>query len=270
MGFLLEVLSSAAVSTILIVIGAWLARKLIQERLTASVRFEFEEKIEKIKSELKTREQEIEALRNFGISNVSYISRSAYKRRLSACDELWEAVIERAQGKNVASLMVRINYHNAAKQAPHDNNTRQFFETLEKTFSPKSNDRLRYPSKAKPFISKIAWSYFYAYDSIIFQSVARLKSLSSGVELNLINDEKIKNVVLAALPHYEKFITEHGDSALPLLLEEIEELLLQELKNIIAGNEEDQKDLCRAAKIIDATNKLKESGYDTINTNRQS
>jgi hypothetical protein len=72
----------------------------------------------------------------------------------------------------------------------------------------------------------------------------------------LFDLEKIKEVLKAALPDKSQFIESRQPSAFHDLLDELEEKLLTELRNMLDGRELDEAALVQAKHIVDASNRL--------------
>jgi hypothetical protein len=237
-------------TTGLLTVALWLLRKLISTRLAASVAYEFNQKIEAIRAELKAKENEISALRSGALNAITSRQIAIDQRRLEAVDQLWAAAMEIAEAKGISSLMAIIKYENSVKEAERNPKFRAIFDTLGGGFDL-NNLNLSGASKARPFVSPMAWAYFSAYQAIAMQAVAKFHVLRLGVGVADVVDTKlVKKLVIAALPHRERYIEEYGDAAYHYLLEELENLLLSELGVGIGWSESDRDNVQRAAEIV--------------------
>jgi hypothetical protein len=110
--------------------------------------------------------------------------------------------------------------------------------------------------REQPFVSPLAWALFSAYSAIVVSSFMVAKAFEQGVAdpLKFINKERIKTVLVAIAPEYEKLAGEWDVTLYYHFLDDIESRLLAELRNILEGREQAQFDLERSAKIIKAVN----------------
>jgi hypothetical protein len=106
----------------------------------------------------------------------------------------------------------------------------------------------------QPFLPELAWAYFAAYTTILYGSFLRFKVLTTGLNESdkFLTSDATKKILKATLPHQSKFIDEHEPEAYHYLLEELESLLLIELRKIVEGKEADQAAAVRAKQITDA------------------
>lgn len=94
---------SSLTTTALFAAALWLGRNVISTRLTKSVEYEFNNKLEsvrsqmreseeRLKAELRAKETEIAALRSGALTAMSSRQIALDKRRLEAVDQLWASV----------------------------------------------------------------------------------------------------------------------------------------------------------------------------------
>ncbi|MBE8591728.1 hypothetical protein IQK56_12715 [Pseudomonas sp. MAFF 301449] len=103
-GFALSVLSSAGVTTALLVALGWLLRNWIGERLKAGIRFEYADRLEKLKAVLKDQgdaqlatlrseqDRQAEKLR-IASASFSEVQKATIARKIDAVDSLWATVV---------------------------------------------------------------------------------------------------------------------------------------------------------------------------------
>lgn len=238
----------------------WLSRNLIITRLTTSVRHEYDEKIEEIKSklrkneeelkaELKIKEIQIQALQNGALSGISNRQIVIFEKQVNAIELVWETVIALAPAKVVSSQMQVIKFESAAKQASVDPKVLEMFSfitdaNVEKIKFDKAN-------KVRPFISPLSWAYYSAYQAIVMHAVVKMKMLKFGIDqVDLINNEHAINLVKAALPHQIHTIEKYGVDVLHILLDELEEKLLLSFQLMLKGQDLDNEHIQMASKII--------------------
>lgn len=256
----------ALTSTGLLVFVMWLGRNLITARLTNAVRYEYDVKIETLKSELaasqklidsevQLRESQTEALRSGALSGLANRKDELFKKRLDAIDQLWGTLIALGQGKVVAMTMSSIKFEEALTHSQRDQSTRDFFKTISSNFDPKSISTVD-AAKVRPYVSKMAWALFSAYASIIGMAVLRMMVLQNGIGKDFTNKESMIKLVEATLPHQKKLIDDHGLDAIYYLLDELESKLLQEIENMLDGEIDDRESVNRAAAIMDVVREV--------------
>lgn len=243
----------------------WLSRNLIKTRLTASVGHEFDEKLERVRTELRqgeerlradlrAREAEIVALRGGAMSALASRQIAVDKRRLEAVDQLWSSALALAPARALSSGLAVVKFEAAAERAERDPKFRQLFEMMGDNFDTKSlgsNDA----QKARPYVSPMAWSIFTALQAICSLAAMRWQILKSGLgKQDFADVESINKLLKTALPHQVAYIDKYGPEGYHYLLEELDAKLLTELQAMIVGGEADKANLDQAAEILKQSN----------------
>lgn len=228
----------------------WLARSLILTRLTNSVKNEFDTKLEILRSELKAKETQIEALRSGAMSGLITRQGVLYQRKIEAIDQIWSAVKELEKAKHISATLATLKFEECAKESVRNPQFRSFIETIGGNFDS-TNLNLSGAALARPFITPLAWAYYSAFSSVIMSAVVRMQILKIGVDgaEKYLNSEQSNNLLKTVLPHQAEYIDKYSHSSHHYLLDEIEQLLLMELKNIQDGQEADKENAKRAAEI---------------------
>lgn len=248
----------------------FISRNWIKARIEQSVRSGFEAKLEalrsdlrrneeELKSELRSKEAQIAALRDGILSGRTQRQGLVDKRRLEAIDGLWAAFMTLTPFTLVSRMMVTINFDVAAREAHQYPNTQQFFRIISGGDQKENLAKVAQNSgrSHQPFVSPLAWAYFSAYSTLVFGAYIRATVLEIGLKdvHKLIDDEPIKDLLKAALPHYSKFIDEQPVSAYHFLLDDLEKHLIAELQKMIRGDEQDQASVEQAARIMEMVEK---------------
>lgn len=228
----------------------WLTRSLILTRLKNSVKNEFDSKLEILRSELKSKETQIESLRSGAMSGLITRQGALYQRKIEAIDQIWSAVKELEKAKHISATLVTLKFEECAKESARNPQFRSFIEAVGRNLDPKSLN-LSGASLARPFITPLAWAYYSAFSTVIMSAVIRMQILKIGVDEaeKYLNSEHSNKLLKTVLPHQAQYIDKYGYSAHHYLLDEIEQLLLMELKNIQDGQEADKENAKRAAEI---------------------
>lgn len=255
----------AVITSSVIAIIFALAQKALECRLRASIKSEYNEKLAKLKSELRKNEEllrqqieqrrnEIDSIRTQVLSSLSERERALYPKRIEAVEAVWAAVQKLGPAKTCAFSMMVIDFDKAAESAESDQNTRNAFENIKGEVDVKDLGLIE-ASKVRPFVSEIAWALYSAYVSIITFPAMQVTALSVGISKGIFKSTDFRNVLVKALPHKESEILVAGASELPHLFFELENEILQELKNSLNGREIDEATLDRACEIMKVTEK---------------
>jgi hypothetical protein len=249
--------------------GIFVGRNWIKASIERSIQHGFDAKLETIradlrrseegfKSELRLKENEISALREGILSGRAQRQLLLNKRRLDAVERVWTAINELAPFKGVSAFMAVINFDEAAKEAPRDPKIRQFFEVISRTQVPDITNFKNSARDEQPFVSQLAWAYFSAYQMIVLSSYMRAKILELGLDNpgKFLNNDNMKNILKAALPHQSEFIDRYDPLAYHYLLDELEKSLLSELQKMLRGEDQDEAGLAHAARIMDMVEKI--------------
>ena len=260
-----------AVSTTgLLATALWLLRSLISARLKTSVQYEFDQKIETLrtslrnseesfKADLRTKENEITLLRSGALSGLASRQATLDKRRIEAVDQLWQAITSLASAKSLSASMAVVKFESAAKIAANDPRLREIFSAMGKNFDHNSLRPLD-AEKARPFVSPIAWALFSAYQAIVSVAAIKLELLKAGLDMpNLIDAKAVERLIALALPHQVEYVKKYGTSSYHYLLDELETRLLEELRSMLRGVDSDRASVEQAAAILKESEQIMNS-----------
>ena len=261
----MEALLASGGTMALFSLALWLARNLIITRLTKSVEHEYASLLEAyklelrrseedFKSELRSKELEISALRSGVLSAVSNRQLLLDKKRIEATEEIWSSVVSLGAFNFVSSWMSRIKFEEAAEAAKTDPNVRKLVEVLDKQIDPEVIKARLVPSKSRPYVTPMLWASYSAYSTVMMQAVMRAYVIKHGVGFDLIDSSKCSEVLKLVLPHQSSYIDKFGPSCYHHLLEEIEEKIIREIHQTISGAETDEAGIKQAAAVIKKCN----------------
>lgn len=245
-------------TTALLSFVLWLSRNMIITRLINAVKYEYDEKIENIKADLKARDSQVEALRSGALSGISHRHATLYNHQINAIKELWESVVLLAPAKSISAAMSVINFKEVSELSESNPRIREMFTQLGNVDLKKlpTNKAL----KTRPFISSLSWAYFSAYQAIVVNAVIRMEMLKIGINVQGVDDtEKVTKLVKVALPHHVGYIEKYGASAFHNLLDELESKLLMSFEVTLKGEELDKDTIKKAAEIIKEADLIMES-----------
>jgi hypothetical protein len=253
-------------SSALFALALYLFRKVISVRLTQSVKNEFDTKLSALQSELRTKEAQINALQTGALSGLVNRQSKMYEKQIEAIEQIWEAKMQLSKGAHLVSTMAIVEFNASSKQAVKDPNFRAMFETIGGDLKL-SDLNLESANKCRPFISDLAWAYYSAYKTIIIIALTKMDVIRNGIE----NPERYfsfkggDSLLKSVLPNYSDFIEKDNDGSYhELFLDEIEKLLLLELKNIQSGCKSDTENVKRAAVILKEAEDFMKEELETI------
>jgi hypothetical protein len=247
--------------TSLLAIALWLLRSVISTRLKASVKHEFDQKLEAqraslrnneeaFKADLQSKANEIAALRSGALTGLASRQAALDARRIQAVDQLWSAILALAPAKAVSATMAIVKFEAAAKLSAKNPRAREMFGALGGQLDL-TNLGSKSAAAARPYVSEMAWALFSAYQAIVSVAVLKQQILKSGLGMTEIVDiDTIKRLVAAALPHQAEFVAKHDTGAYHYLLDELESRLLGELRTVLKGVDSDKASVKQAAEIL--------------------
>lgn len=260
----------AITTTGFLAFALWLGRKVIAERLASSIQFEFEEKLEavrsefrhaeeRLKAELREKEAEIGALRSGALTALASRQAALDKRRLEAVEQVWDAYTALAPARHISAYMAVVKFESALKEVQRNPRGRQVFDAIGAGFDTQNVD-LSGASKARPFLSPMAWAVFVASQAVAMHAVFRLQVLRGGLAIGDVADhDRIKRLILTVLPHYEEYLEKVGPSGYHYCLEVLESRLLEEINTMLGGSDTDKAGIEQAAEIVRQVNALQQS-----------
>lgn len=241
-------------------------REFVGRYVAAFMQHHFNEKIEKLRSELRlseakfsadlsAKEQQLKSLTEAALSLRSNKQSALDVRRLQAVEKLWAAKIAADGMKLAANLVSRLNLEELHKSAEKkDTKIKLFAETLTELTGLNLPKDMQHASAVseQPFLAPKIWMLFSAYQGVIIQSVFHLQMLRFEVTQFMKKEDGLKPLMLLALPEYKAYIEKHGFSGYYHLLDRLEEKLLLAILETLDGKDADDATLRRTAEIIAA------------------
>ena len=179
--------------TSLLAIALWLLRSVISTRLKASVKHEFDQKLEAqraslrnneeaFKADLQSKANEIAALRSGALTELASRQAALDARRIQAVDQLWSAILALAPAKAVSATMAIVKFEAAAKLSAKNPRAREMFGALGGQLDL-TNLGSKSAAAARPYVSEMAWALFSAYQAIVSVAVLKQQILKSGLDM---------------------------------------------------------------------------------------
>lgn len=251
------ILTSSGISIVVFSFLAWMGRNFITEFLKNAIKYDYDEKIEKLKAEIKSNESDILALRSGALSGVVERQKVLFGKQVLAVEKLWANVILLMPAKNASMLMQSLDYHEWAKKSEQDGEVRKVFEVLGNTTLDFEKIRNLNALDIRPFVTEILWAYYWAYQSILIHDLMKIQLIKIGTNIDKIDDTKhLEKLLVVALPEYKEMIERNKTTSYYHFLEPLENKILDEIKKILDGKESDKDNIEKAKMILDIANTL--------------
>lgn len=250
---------------------AFVMRSSIASYIDQKTRTTFEKQLENLRSDLRRSEDSFRSElqskeRHFSTLVESTLSARATRsdkvagRKIEALESIWMKFHELSSLKFASTIYQTFKVEALEKEALRNVNLRKMLEQMlqQDLAEVAKNGRVSFE---RIYVPDIINAIHSAYFSILFTISLHLKTISFGMEDagKLFNWDKIKQTVLAILPHQKEFLEKYGESGLPYLLEDIERLMLQEVRAALDGKLDDNDSLERARAILESARVLSES-----------
>jgi hypothetical protein len=250
-------------------IAVFAGRNLLRAWIERGVEYRFNSRLEELradlrrseeelKSQLRIKETEITALRDGVLSGRTQRQALVDQRRIEAVEKLWSGIVALSPYKGLSATIAIFNVDALAKRS-EDPKIQQLIAMVSNVVKRDPEALSNNPAKnERPFVSALAWAYFFAYLTIVSIAFASVKLLEIGTQnlSELFAKDSIRNLLKVALPHQSEFIDRNEPSAYHYLLDEIELKLLQELQKILRGEDQDAAGIEQAARIMEMARKL--------------
>jgi len=272
--FAAHILATSIVSTALVTLLAWLAKNLISTRLTATVKHEFDEKIERVRADLRANEQRLADELRDRAATIATLQGQAFaalaarrsgveQRRLEAIDAIWTHVCGPLRTlSTAATFLTMINFEEAVAQSAQKEDARKLFGSYmpPKDLIDGRDSMLAKATAGRPYVSEEMWNLYEAYSAIVYTGILRLRILADGIDVpNLVDVAGVKKKVLAGLPNQAGYLDEHGISVLGHLLGEAEGRLLAEIRHQLNGKNVSEEVLGESIELIAASYRAQEN-----------
>jgi hypothetical protein len=210
--FVLTVISSAGTSLLLSGAGIWLARSWITERLRASIKYEYDQQLATINSELKLRvdtqlasakadvDRQAEKLR-IASTSFSEVQKAAIARKLDSVDTLWSGLLKIREITPPAMSFMDILTPAEFSTARNNQNFRRMASELDfQKVSEISIESRGTLERIRPYIGEYAWALFATYHIIVSRIMFLIHHGSEDTEkLNWHNDLSIRRLLSSGL-----------------------------------------------------------------------
>jgi hypothetical protein len=207
-------------------------------------------------AEIRARDEQISSIRDGALSSLNSREMALYQEKVLAVRQLWSCVVSLGKAKNLSSFMAGIDYESFVKAAADEPKYRAAVRMIDNVDI--SNFDMETAYQARPFVTPLLWAYFTAYKAILLNAVVRADFIKSGLGEDLTNIKYIKGIVKAVLPHQSGFIDSQDVGSFYHLIEELEDCILAEMRQILDGENSSIKSIEKAKKITKAVQSMEQ------------
>ena len=246
-----------ALPVVIYVLKTWITKtvessvQLRSDTRLENLRGEIRASEERMRSDLRSKESQIDGIRTSVLSSrgdrILYIQ----KRRLEAVDNIWISVTKLSRLKLPAMMLSMMKIEAMTNAAGKNNQLRSFLESIAgDDILAKLGDAAA--DRERPFLSELSWALYSAYSSIIGYGIGQVKLMSIGIDKvsEAFDTDKVRGVLKSALADRAEFIDQHGLAAAFHLLDELENKLLKQLKSDLDAPTSDNENVAKSAEIM--------------------
>jgi uncharacterized coiled-coil protein SlyX len=204
-----SVLCSAAVTA-----GrSWALKTLIEK----GMQHRFDQKLEKLRSDLRDSENELTAIRSALLGGYSMKAQALDKRKLHSAETLWNATMfQRRYSMFISFAQVAIPEINKRVVARGSDATKlaQMADAMWNKLDDLAKDPLANISSERLFAPAKAWLAYEAISGLSARSALIVGAVRSGISLDglLKTPEKTNDAILAVLPNFKEYLEKYPDS----------------------------------------------------------
>lgn len=257
--WLLSIIASAGASALLLVALGYLLRNLITARLSRAVAYEYDLRMEEVRTQnarvleaLREARTERESSRTVALAALGSHVSAIVDRRVAAIDILWSAF--REIDKNVpfyvhALEMISYNENGIGPLLHKELKAAEFLKVAEGRLA--AGQRV---ASVRPFLGERLYALFYAARAILGRATTTtIRSYQQGSLQPWYDEEGIEDLLRVALTpdELEVFRNRKGDK-LTWLTRQLEVRLMAEVSNVLSGGASAEDTLGRAQRLLEA------------------
>ncbi len=258
-------LGQSAVAAALLGVAAYFGRRVIEARLTASVQYEFDEKLTTFKNELAQEAQRRESVRETAFAALLAQRSALVTKRIEAGQLLWNGILE---ARKATSIVMQLDLLDLDAVVPELNDPRMqtYFEVTAsgEVMQDEFIMRLHKCASVRPFVSPNAWALYAVYSNIIGAGIGKMQMLKIGLDpRKFVRDRHWSELLPCVLPPEEiELVGKDAEHGVQWALSRIEERLVVELQRAVAEASVGLESVTDAQRILEACDELEASGIE--------
>ena len=229
--------------------AVWLGRSLILTRLQKSVEHEFTRKLENLKSDLRSKEAEIAAIRETAAAAVTDRGRAVESRRLQAIDDLWEGFQEAKKRSWPLHTIGFLKLDAMGKRIKEEGVQKYLMTLYPKTEEAIQDWTFAKANTSRPWVSDVAC----AYSAMVAFSHTWILTAKMGLNpQEFVSQKQVNKLLALAIPEFKLNEDEDNSGLFASAAMYLEDKLITELKEDIRGKRASEAAIRNAKEIVDA------------------
>jgi hypothetical protein len=230
------------------------------DKFVEASKAEHQHLLEQFRHELKSRDDQISAVRTLALSGLNTRTEILTKRRLQAAETVWASVVEYTRYRHVLEMTYSIKLdqamETASQRTPDAEKVRKFAAAILDSMKLESLKFEATPNKEQIFVGRDVWARFTLYRSVMTLPITKLMAMREGLKPNVIKDQApLMAAAKLVLPHMTSFIDEYGVEGLSYLNDLFEEEVRLAIVASFSDSSADNANVQQAKFILDNVNK---------------
>jgi hypothetical protein len=160
-------ITSTIASTSVLGIVLFLSKNLIINRLTQSVKHEYDSKLAELNALLEDEKKELQSIRDFVFNNLQQRQSLLYEKQLKAVDSIWEKTCKLSQGEMLCELVSgMVSKYDISKTIESNLMLQESFKIFSQTVNLKEMFSVKTPT-LQPYLPELLYSYYKAYAQLL-------------------------------------------------------------------------------------------------------
>ncbi|MFK0272709.1 hypothetical protein ACIQUG_03490 [Ensifer sp. NPDC090286] len=241
---------SSGVVTIAGLAGGYFLKAFVEK----GVQHGFDRQIEQLKSEIRSKEEDIKSLRAGALANMAAHHEELDRRRITAAENLWAATVFERRFEMITSFMAILNISALEKAFESQEAEMKLF--METVWQASAIDKLLQEQRPladseRLFVPPRAWMAYEALRTIGSRAVALAGILRAGMGTDVLKKSDESNALIkSVLPHQSGYLENHPDAGPYYLKKELEEVIFVELTTAFSSSENYRKAVEDASSIL--------------------
>lgn len=237
----------------------------IKVKMPILLKHYYDTKISELKNKLDLEKKEIENLQNNALKGAEKREEILFKHKLNVCEDVWKEILRLYPIKNLANYF-RYTKEDLTTYSLENKNGRDYvvilgqlsnIQTLEAGFKKEiENIEKNNISLKRLYMSEKLYSLYLLYSLLCTKTYSSYLSMKEGNDFNkFIDNAEILNMVKILIPKYNSLKNLNFIKTFEIM-EIVEVEILNEIKNIHSGIEENKTSIETSRKIIEEVSKI--------------
>lgn len=256
--FIAGLLTTGTVTAVLITI-AYLFRDSILTFITSRIEAKQSRDLARLESELRSIEASNASMRQYAFTKLERLDDRLLDRRMAAVEAVWHDCVSMQKHRFLIELLKTLEASGVEKNLG-DAQVREFINLMSKNLAPDQLEIVISAAKHRPFISSLGWAYFQVFMLIYSIAIITFVAWRNGAKVvQNFKSELYLPPIKKALPHHEVALSTAKPLDILNYIDEIEEVLLSELRASLEREGTLENGVERAEEILSAVTRVRAS-----------